>query len=263
MTWRDQADLPRPDRAVLVSSTSGNWETYTVWETTVPGASFFTFLSHITPSLHKQRIPHQTSDRSRDTSAGDWWWRVYTNNVPPTTMKGDDRKINLGISWYGYFLEPQHKSWLNTLPQSGGHEEERTHNKQCTHKHWYKLDGADAQQEVWCVRCLLITESLKTPGHYRYLFWVLDNKQHVQWHKCEETSHSLRFHHLHLVSPTPPLVVHTTVCDVSSSHHLLTPLFILRMLFVQCPPLWFTPWLSNQLLLHHVLNWNHFAPCPC
>ena len=25
----------------------------------------------------------------------------------------------------------------------------------------------------WCVRCLLITESSKTPGHYRYLMWVL------------------------------------------------------------------------------------------
>ena len=25
----------------------------------------------------------------------------------------------------------------------------------------------------WCVRCLLITESPKTPGHYRYLIWVL------------------------------------------------------------------------------------------
>ena len=26
---------------------------------------------------------------------------------------------------------------------------------------------------VWCERCLLITESPKTPGHYRYLIWVL------------------------------------------------------------------------------------------
>ena len=25
----------------------------------------------------------------------------------------------------------------------------------------------------WCERCLLITESSKTPGHYRYLIWVL------------------------------------------------------------------------------------------
>ena len=25
----------------------------------------------------------------------------------------------------------------------------------------------------WCERCLLITESPKTPGHYRYLMWVL------------------------------------------------------------------------------------------
>ena len=26
---------------------------------------------------------------------------------------------------------------------------------------------------IWCERCLLITESPKTPGHYRYLIWVL------------------------------------------------------------------------------------------
>jgi len=26
---------------------------------------------------------------------------------------------------------------------------------------------------LWCERCLLITESPKTPGHYRYLIWVL------------------------------------------------------------------------------------------
>ena len=25
----------------------------------------------------------------------------------------------------------------------------------------------------WCERCILITESPKTPGHYRYLIWVL------------------------------------------------------------------------------------------
>ena len=27
--------------------------------------------------------------------------------------------------------------------------------------------------EICCERCLLITESHKTPGHYRYLIWVL------------------------------------------------------------------------------------------
>jgi len=27
--------------------------------------------------------------------------------------------------------------------------------------------------DQWCVRCLLITESPKTPGHYRYQIWVL------------------------------------------------------------------------------------------
>ena len=29
--------------------------------------------------------------------------------------------------------------------------------------------------DLLCVRCLLITESPKTPSHYRYQIWVLDN----------------------------------------------------------------------------------------
>jgi len=28
-------------------------------------------------------------------------------------------------------------------------------------------------RNIWCERCLLITESPKPPGHYRYLIWVL------------------------------------------------------------------------------------------
>jgi len=35
-------------------------------------------------------------------------------------------------------------------------------------------------QWVWCERCLLITESPKTLGHYRYLIWVLGTIQWVQ-----------------------------------------------------------------------------------
>ena len=31
----------------------------------------------------------------------------------------------------------------------------------------------DLSSSWWCERCLLITESPKTPGHYRYLIWVL------------------------------------------------------------------------------------------
>jgi len=31
---------------------------------------------------------------------------------------------------------------------------------------WFNFSG-------WCERCLLMTESPKTPGHYRYLLWVL------------------------------------------------------------------------------------------
>ena len=40
----------------------------------------------------------------------------------------------------------------------------------------------------WCERCLLITESPKTPGHYRYLIWVelifLDQKSET----CQKNS---------------------------------------------------------------------------
>ena len=32
-----------------------------------------------------------------------------------------------------------------------------------------------------CVRCLLITESPKTPGHYRYRIWVLDKKNYMSF----------------------------------------------------------------------------------
>jgi len=31
----------------------------------------------------------------------------------------------------------------------------------------------DAEVKLLCERCLLITESPKTPGHYRYIIWVL------------------------------------------------------------------------------------------
>ena len=32
---------------------------------------------------------------------------------------------------------------------------------------------AGKTKKTWCERCLLITESPNTPGHYRYLIWVL------------------------------------------------------------------------------------------
>jgi len=40
---------------------------------------------------------------------------------------------------------------------------------------WMELnDQKNAKSPWWCERCLLITESPKTPGHYRYLIWVLE-----------------------------------------------------------------------------------------
>jgi len=35
------------------------------------------------------------------------------------------------------------------------------------------VTGRSLARDEWCERCLLITESPKTPGHYRYLIWVL------------------------------------------------------------------------------------------
>ena len=42
-----------------------------------------------------------------------------------------------------------------------------------THMHIYTYIMS---AHIWCERCLLITESPKTPGHYRYLIWVLDSR---------------------------------------------------------------------------------------
>jgi len=37
----------------------------------------------------------------------------------------------------------------------------------------FDIKKTETYHDVWCERCLLITESPKTPGHYRYLIWVL------------------------------------------------------------------------------------------
>jgi len=149
LTRRDQVGLPQPDRASLLASVGGARDTHAARETTAAGASFFAFLSHIARSQHKRRISHQTSDRSRGTSAGDWRWRVYTNNVAATTTNGadpsDTRPWGHFLAWTPC-LEPQHPRWPITLPQIRGHDEEWTHNEQCTHEYRYKLGGADAQR---------------------------------------------------------------------------------------------------------------------
>jgi len=149
LTRRDLAGLPQPNRAGLLASAGGARETHAARETTAAGASFFAFLSHIARSQHKQRISHQTSDRSRGTLAGDWRWRVYTNNVAATTTNGADPSDTRP---WGHFLtwtpcsEPQHTRWPITLPQIGGHDEERTHNDRCTHEHRCKLGRTHTQR---------------------------------------------------------------------------------------------------------------------
>ena len=46
-----------------------------------------------------------------------------------------------------------------------------------------KIFAPTSLHQQWCERCLLITESPKTPGHYRYLIWVLcTNKISSSWY---------------------------------------------------------------------------------
>jgi len=55
-------------------------------------------LSHIARSQHKRRISHQTSDRSRGTSAEDWRWRLHTTSgvqAPLPFRRGGRTKSNM------------------------------------------------------------------------------------------------------------------------------------------------------------------------
>jgi len=50
------------------------------------------------PSQHKRRISHQTSDRSRGTSAEDWRWRLHTTSgvqAPLPFRRGGRTKSNM------------------------------------------------------------------------------------------------------------------------------------------------------------------------
>ena len=107
LTRRDQAGLPQPARAGLLASSGRARETHAARETMAAGTPFFAFLSHIARSQHKRRISHQTSDRNRSTSAGDWQWRVYTNNVATTTTTGVDPSGKFIIHTYIWCLLPQ------------------------------------------------------------------------------------------------------------------------------------------------------------
>jgi len=152
LTWRDQAGLPQPARAGLLALASRARETHAARDTTADGVSFFVFLSRIARSQHKQRSSHQTSQRSLSTSAGDWRWRVYLNNVAATTTNRADPLDTLP---WGHFLawtscsEPQHTPWLITLPQIGGHKEERTHTSASY------PSSCGACHCMWCFLCPL------------------------------------------------------------------------------------------------------------
>jgi len=117
LTRRDQAGLLR---ASLLASASGARETHAARETTVAGASFFAFLSHITRSHHKQCISHQTSDRSPEARTGaDTQRVVYTRALlqvgwggsTMSSMSGDTNVRILLVRWafdtYIRCLQPQ------------------------------------------------------------------------------------------------------------------------------------------------------------
>jgi len=142
LTRRDQTGLPQPARAGLLAPASGARETNAVRETMAAGASFFTFL-YTSPTPSTNGVFHS---KPVTGSAGDWRWRVHTNNEAATTMNDADPSDTQSFLAWTPCSEPQHTRWLITLPQIGGHEEEWTHNEQCTHEHRYKLDGVDAQQ---------------------------------------------------------------------------------------------------------------------
>jgi len=115
LTRRDEADLPQPARAGLLASSSEARETHAAPETTAAGTSFFAFLSHIARSEDKRHISHQMSDRNRGTLAGDWRWRVYTNNVAATTTTGVDPSGKLIVRTYIRCLVPQLSVWCMPL----------------------------------------------------------------------------------------------------------------------------------------------------
>jgi len=67
LTRRDQAGLPKPDRAGLLASAGGARDTHAARETMAVGASFFAFLSRIARFQHKKAHFTQSGDGSEHT----------------------------------------------------------------------------------------------------------------------------------------------------------------------------------------------------
>jgi len=97
--------------------------------------------------------------------------------------------------------------WGNTLDRNHAkkYKHTHTHKQTCTFikTHAHILRG---YLDLWCERCLLITESPKTPGHFRYLIWVLYTHTHTHTKA-------------HVHDPTVPALDHLPLADDSGKLH--------------------------------------------
>ena len=89
---------------------------------------------------------------------------MYTNNIPPTTMKGDDRKINLGISWYGYFL----RTTSQVLVEHSSPD-------------WRSRRGADTQQTVYAQTLVQVRWGGRTTRSMKCKMFIDNRKSENPW----------------------------------------------------------------------------------
>ena len=88
------------------------------------------------------------------------------------------RKTILGLLLGGKWTPYEWPScWEGSEPRVSGHTRAFLKPRERS-LYSFPLSGDTGGEELsdsfpWCERCLLITESPKTPGHYRYLIWVL------------------------------------------------------------------------------------------
>jgi hypothetical protein len=66
---------------------------------------YLPFTHHPLPAQKAHFTPNEWQERG--TSAGDWRWRVYTNNVAATTTNGADPSGKLIVRTYIRYLLPQ------------------------------------------------------------------------------------------------------------------------------------------------------------
>ena len=87
-----------------------------------------------------------------------------TNKVQPIAFGVLFLKFQISIDYLVSYVSFSKFRWKDTLVRSRSENEMKWHSK-CNRQYFSYAN--------WCERCLLITESPKTPGHYRYLIWVL------------------------------------------------------------------------------------------